>query len=356
MFMFHSPVKRYAPWFLVLVAVALSVYTHMGVFDQFIAPTYGNTGIHQASAREMVETGAYPLQNDFSYGGGMPNLYVPIYRFLLAQLVSLGGLDFDTAQRWAVMLFAVALALGFYFLGSSFGKWQGVAAAFLASVPPELLVYTIRPLPQGLGLVMLAFAFALVLRNNWSAVLAGILVALVHQEAAVFFAVAVFAYFVAAKAYDRFCRTDTPSAMMALYAWFATTATYFLWHFFVLGNFNVFDLAQFKHHEGAKVTVAMLQDKTGTVLFVLGAIGAFFVLIELWRLFKQKKPAALQVFAFSVLAVGLFAILNDLVGIGVFMDRFIVYLQFPLILLAAHGLVRAAFLFLPELDASGHSG
>ncbi|MDP2717915.1 MAG: hypothetical protein Q8P02_04180, partial [Candidatus Micrarchaeota archaeon] len=325
--------------FFLLAAVALSVFTHAGVWDSYLAPTYGNTGIHQANARELVETGAYPLDNDFSYGGGIPNLYVPIYRFALAQL-AMAGLDFDFAQRLIVMLFALALPIGFFVFASAFGQWQGVAAAFLASLPAELLIYTIRPLPQAMGLVMLAFAFGFIAKNHWAAIATGVLIALTHQEAAVFFAMGAFAYGISAKAYDYWRKTESQNAMLALYAWAATTATYFLWNYFTLGHFNVFALAQFQHHEGAVVTLSMLAEKTGLLVLALSAIGLLFALLEMRKAILQKKPACIRVLGIAVLLVGIFAIKNDLVGISVFMDRFIVFLQFPLILFAAHGTVQ----------------
>lgn len=328
---------------LLVAAVLASAWAHAGVFDAFLAPTYGNTGIHQANARELVETGYYPFQNDFSYGGGVPNLYVPIYRFALAQLVVLTGLDFDTAQRWMVMLFAFALPLAFFAFGSAFGTWVGVAAAFLASAPGELLIYTIRPLPQGLGLVLLALALGLVFFASRWAVLAGVLVALVHQEAAVFFAFAAFACAIASKVHDFLLKVDSSRFFWtSLSAWFATTATYFLWNFLIMGDFNVFGLAQFKHREGGPVSQDLLVDKTGWLLLVLAVVGLVVCLWHVWQAFSRNnsRSVVLQAFLLALLAVGLFAIKNDAVGIGVFMDRFIVYLQFPLILLAAFGLVQ----------------
>ncbi len=330
---------------LVVVAMLASVYAHAGVFDAFLAPTYGNTGIHQANARELVETGHYPFQDDFSYGGGIPNLYVPLYRFALAQLVVMTGLDFDAAQRWMVMLFALALPLCFFAFGSAFGSWVGVASAFLASLPAELLIYTIRPLPQGLGLVLLALAFGFLLHNSRWAVFLGVLIALVHQEAAVFFAVAAFAFAVAAKVHDGLLKTDSAGSFwVCVWAWAATTATYFLWNFLILGHFNVFQLAQFQHREGGPVSVALLVDKSGHVLLALALVGIVSCLWLAYRSLARKvaEPYSLQAaLMLSLLCVGLFAIKNDAVGIGVFMDRFIVYLQVGLVVLAALGLVRA---------------
>ncbi|MBI2445839.1 hypothetical protein HYV43_05615 [Candidatus Micrarchaeota archaeon] len=328
---------------LVVVAVLASVWAHAGVFDAFLAPTYGNTGIHQANARELVETGHYPFQNDFSYGGGIPNLYVPIYRFALAQLVVLSGFDFDLAQRVMVLLFALALPLAFFAFGSSFGTWTGIASAFLASAPSELLIYTIRPLPQGMGLVLLALVFGLLFAASRWAVLGGVLVALVHQEAAVFLALTAFAFAAASKIHDVLLKTDSSRVFWtALWTWAATTGTYFLWNFLILGHFNVFELAQFKHREGGPVSPDLLLDKTGWLVLGLAAVGLLIVLWHVWQALRREnpRPVLLQGLLLALVAVGLFAIKNDALGIGVFMDRFIVYLQFALIILAAFGLVQ----------------
>ncbi len=330
---------------LIVLAVLVSVWAHAGVFDAFLAPTYGNTGIHQANARELVETGYYPFQDDFSYGGGIPNLYVPIYRFALAQLVVLSGFDFDVAQRVMVLLFALALPLAFFAFGSVFGTWVGIAAAFLASAPSELLIYTIRPLPQGMGLVLLALTFGLMFAASRWAVLAGVLVALVHQEAAVFLALSAFACAAASKVHDYLLKQDSSRVFWAALAtWAATTATYFLWNFLILGHFNVFELAQFKHREGGPVSPDLLLDKTGWLVLGLAAVGLLLCLLYAWQALRRKHPrrVLMPALLLAVLAVGLFAIKNDALGIGVFMDRFIVYLQFPLIALAALGLVTVA--------------
>ena len=147
---------------LVLLAVGLllSLYTHSMVYQEWHMPTYGNTMIHVASARHLVEHGYYPLENDYSYGGGVPNLYVPVYRFSLAEAVFLTGADYDAISRLFVMVFALLVPLGFFLLArQAFGEWAGVAAAFLASLVPELLIYTVRPLPQAMGLALLPIAF-----------------------------------------------------------------------------------------------------------------------------------------------------------------------------------------------------
>ena len=45
------------PLAFLLAAVALSLYGHSMVFNEWVMPTYGNTMIHVASARHAIETG-----------------------------------------------------------------------------------------------------------------------------------------------------------------------------------------------------------------------------------------------------------------------------------------------------------
>ncbi|OIO28870.1 hypothetical protein COX86_02435 [Candidatus Micrarchaeota archaeon CG_4_10_14_0_2_um_filter_60_11] len=331
------------PLLLLLAAVALSLWTHSMVFNEFVMPTYGNTMIHVASSRELVETGQYPFADDYSYGGGQPNLYVPVYRFAYAEAVMLTGLPFDLVGRLFVMLFAILLPLGFFVLCRElWGEWPAAAAALLASAVPELLIYTVRPLPQALGLALLPIAFYLIIKNNRIAALAATaLVVLTHQEAGVFLVGCAFAFFalkllqaLAAKAEKRKLALDAP-AKLAFACWLAGVAVYFGWHFFITGNLDVFGLAQFQNHEGGKVTADLLATKAGRAVLLLGALGAVAALVRVVR--KPFEPLNAEYFALACAGAGLFACFNDLVGIGVFMDRFIVFLGVALIPLAALG-------------------
>ncbi|MFH0835517.1 MAG: hypothetical protein V1881_04190, partial [Candidatus Micrarchaeota archaeon] len=324
---------------LLLAAIALSVYTHSMVFSEWHMPTYGNTMIHVASARHLVEHGYYPLENDYSFGGGAPNLYVPAYRFTLAEAVFLTGADYDVISRLFVVVFALLLPLGFFLLAqAAFGDWEGIAAAFLASFVPDMLAYTARPLPQGLGLALLPIAFYLLLKGTrLQAMCASLVIVLVNQEVGAFFvgAAAAFFAFRAAEGYlSRRAPIIDEKAETALYCALAGVLTYVAWHFFVMGNLGVFGLVQFSYHEGDVVDFPLLLATTGSTVLALSVIGLAWLA---WGLREKRGDAELLVLA--IVAVGLFAIKNDLLGIRVFMDRFIVFLDIGLIVLAALGLV-----------------
>ncbi|MFH0835688.1 MAG: hypothetical protein V1834_00825 [Candidatus Micrarchaeota archaeon] len=332
--------KKYVP-LLLFAAIAFSVYAHWMVFNEFYRPTYGNTNIHTASEKHLIEHGYYPIQNDYSYGGGEPNLYVPLYRFNAANFMVLTGFDFDFGNRLIVILFALLLPLGFFLLGRELaGDWAGVMAAFLASLPAELLIYTVRPLPQALGLALLPIALYLMLKKEWlAALIASAGVVLVHQEAGVFLVGVAFATGVGKIIIDYWNENKLVAsdlAKIALACWLVGTAAYFGWHFFVTGNVNVFELAQFQHHEGGVITQESFFTKTG---YLIPALSVFGIIGLLWALLSKKLDDA-GLLVLSALAVGVFATQNHLVGINVFMDRFLVFVQIPLIAAAAYGFLK----------------
>ncbi|HIH19684.1 TPA: hypothetical protein HA244_00255 [Candidatus Micrarchaeota archaeon] len=327
------------------IAIALSLFSHWMVWSEWYYPTYGNTNIHVAFAQNILQHGTYPLE-DFSYGGGIPALYVPGYRVLLAGTAFIAG-NIDLAQRLLVMLFAVLLPLGFFLLGRElFGDYAGIAAAFLASLPTELIVYTVRPLPQALGLALLPFAFYAIAVNKRNAAFAlTAAIALVHQEAIAFLVSAAFAYATISFAHDvaktRKISMPKESAWTALLCWALGVAVYFAWHFIATGNPNVFGLAQFSNHEGAVVELGYFIEKTGVVTAGLSALGALFLILAI-ATDKSKRNLSRQLFIAAMALTGLLFTKNELFGIRVFMDRFLVFWQIPLVLLAAFAMVKTA--------------
>lgn len=106
------------------VALVLSLYAHSMVFNEYYYPTFGNTNIHVASENHLIQHGFYPLEDDYSYGGGVPNLYVPAYRFFVAQTIFLTGLSFDEINRLIVILFAILLPIGYYLMAKKLSVKQ----------------------------------------------------------------------------------------------------------------------------------------------------------------------------------------------------------------------------------------
>jgi hypothetical protein len=338
-----------------LAAVGVSLYSHSLVFKEFIMPTYGNTMVHAASIRNVIETGDYPMQ-DYSYGGTARNLYVPIYRMAVACIVLLTGFSIDLASRLFVSLIAVILPLAFYALGERIFPKSGLFAAFFVSLPAEYLIYTVRPLPQAFGLALLPIAFAAILGGEKKlAALLSLAIALVHQEAAVFLAVGAFAFAIAESFFfavgGKKSDQSERVAVSAALSWFACTFGYLGWHYFIMGNFNFWELAQFKYHEGAPLLLDSAFQKTGFVVTALSAIGLLFACVKFAFPGKEEESGnGIQaVFLLSLLAVSIAFVKNDAISeffkpllgftIHAFMDRFLVYLQIPLVLLAGLGAV-----------------
>ncbi|MFH1257369.1 MAG: hypothetical protein ABIG96_01935 [Candidatus Micrarchaeota archaeon] len=415
---------------LLLAAIAFSVFTHWMVMREWHMPTYGNTMIHVASARHTIEYQQYPLE-DYSYGGGIPNLYVPFYRMLVASFAILTGFSLDLTSRILVLIFAILLPLGFYLLGRKlFGETVGMLSAFLSVLPGELLIYTVRPLPQAYGLVLLPFAFHAYYKRDWLlSVFLTFAIALIHQEAIAFLVGGIGMYFgfiilhmiwkvLISQPFD--AAKHSQILKISFFIIIFALATYLLWQFVMIGHFNIFELAQFKNHEGNTTSMDLYLLKTGVLVstfsliglfvcaaifvrfgirdlqiseelrnalvtflvFLLAAFGSYFVLnnfslsrnvslvsisfpfflgplegmeiaaISLFagvvavlmvkgfdhsKFYKSNSSSA-YLFLFALFAAGFFAVKNDAIGLRVFMDRFLVYLQQPLVVLAALGI------------------
>lgn len=336
--------KKYIITVCVLAAVALSFYTHALVFREWHMPTYGNTMIHVANARHLVEHGYYPLENDYSYGGGIPNIYVPVYRFLAAELVTLTGLSFDLISRIIVLMFAALVPLAFYSLGKAlFNDYVGVFAAFFASLVPELLIYTVRPLPQGLGLALLPIGYYFLFKQKkWQTLVFAALICLTHQEAGFVYAAGVFAVFAALVIVESIKARKlvlSKLAFLALSAWFVTVVVYLGWQFVSYGDPDIFKLAQFTQHEGGSVSLDLLYSKTGKVVSALSIIGFIALLAVGLRKLAQRNEVEKEAFVLALFLAGIILIKNELIGLRVFMDRFIVFLDQTLIITAAFAVV-----------------
>lgn len=347
-----------------IVALAVAVYAHSGVLRPGWMPTFGNSFIHIASERETLETGHYPM-NDFSYGGNVPNLYVPGYRMFIAEFSALTGLDPTYSSQLAVMFYALLLAGGFFLLARAlWGDIAGLFAAFFASLSPELLIYNIRPLPQSLGMSLIPVTLWLLVTNRTkAALLCTLFLSLVHQESAVFLAGVIAAYAAvlliwrARSLPDLRKRLGLPQIRLAAACFGIAVATYFLWHFFVMGNFAITDIAQFRYHESGdqvqwftcqyadgikgcttvadfftKVYGSPMFDRLGNVNSVLAFAG---VPILAWLLIRRRTRAIAALFGLAFFGAALLAVENNLLGFAAFTDRFVAYMAEPVALLAA---------------------
>ncbi|MEW5956072.1 MAG: hypothetical protein AB1626_06090, partial [Candidatus Micrarchaeota archaeon] len=329
---------------LLAAAVALSLYTHSIVLKEFYMPTYGNTGIHAAPIREFVETGFYSKEDHFSYGGGIPSTYVPFYRMGLASFVMLTGVSVEASSRLWVMVVAALLPLGFYLLGKKvFGPEAGLFAAFFSVVPGELIIYTVRPLPQALAMALVPIALYLVLERKWLASIAlTFFTIMTHQEAALYlvavqFGLAALVFlerawlFVFKRPESVEARERKQAAMLAFACWGVGVASYFAWHFLVTGTTDFLSMNQFLLHEGTAVGFNEVAGQLGSALPWLAAAGAAVIAL---RAAAKGWPSAGELLAASAVISGIVLVKNELIGLNVLMQRFIAFLDQGIVLLA----------------------
>jgi len=332
---------------LLAAAVALSLWTHSLVLKNFYMPTYGNTGIHAAPIREFVETGVYAKEDHFSYGGGIPSTYVPFYRMGVGAFVILSGVSVEASSRLWVMIVAALVPLGFYLLGKkAFGTEAGLFAAFFSVLPGDLLVYTIRPLPQALAMALIPIALYLVLERKWLASIAlTFFTIMTHQEAALYlvavqfgFAALVFveqAWLYATKQVQGVeAKERKDIAALAFVCWGVGVASYFGWHFVVTGGTDFLSMNQFVLHEGTAVGFNDVFGQLGTALPWLAAAGAAVIAL---RAAAKGWPAPGELIAASAVISGIVLVKNELIGLNVLMQRFIAFLDQGIVLMAAVG-------------------
>ncbi|MFH1750528.1 MAG: hypothetical protein ABH863_02520 [Candidatus Micrarchaeota archaeon] len=322
-------ISRHKVAFLLLIAILLSLHTHWMVLREWHMPTYGNTMIHVASARHVIETGDYPLI-DYSYGGGIPNLYVPAYRILVAVFVLLTGLTLDEASRLLVLIFSVMVPIGFFILGRKmFGTNVGLLAAFACVLPGEFLIYTVRPLPQAMGLALLPIAFhAFYTRNLRVALLTALAITLIHQEAAAFLVGGLCVYFgfvilhmiwrvLISKEFNMEKHSHLLKHLLAGIAF--SLFVYLAWQSLIVGHINFFELAQFKNHEGNVVSMDSYLLKTGSLVSTFCLAGLFlcvayfvkYLLKEFSAIPDDVRPGLRSFFTFLFAAFGSYLVLNN---------------------------------------------
>ena len=172
-----------------------------------------------------------------------------------------------------------------------------------------------------------------------------------------FFAGGAFAYGAAGAALN-FARREKIDKrfILSLACWLVAVVTYLAWHFSMTGTIAFWELAQFKHHEGNVMEFGALMEKTGWVAPVLGVLGAIIAAAILFAKAAKTRQDAVEgsaagnaagnaardaaLFGLVLFAAGIVLVKNDLVGLRVFMDRFLVYLQQPMLLLAGLGAAK----------------
>ena len=282
----------------------------------FVHPTYGNTMYHTGMIRLIAATGHMPVY-DLSYGGFTRSFYVPAYRLFVASLSMLSNTDPIVAAALFVVAMGIVATIAAYLLGRELGGVPvGIAAAFLFVLSPELTIYTIRAFPEVLGIPLFVLTLYFLHRGNLGmTALSAVLTTLSHQTTAVVLGAVLLAY--AAVKRDR-------TAAVAL---LASVGSYGLWQAYALGSLDIFSMRQIALRENGVVNWSDM-----------GRVGIWAVLLAplgLIRLFRDwKKHLLLLCFA----GVSLLLTKNDMLGIGIFTDRFFTFFALSVLVIAAFGL------------------
>ena len=336
--------------YVVIVALFILFLSYrLNVLGGYVIPTYGNTMYHVGIERLTLETGHYPTQ-ELSYNGGFPNFYVPAYRLLIVSQAAFTGIDPMVMSglmtiALAIAVFGVIYAFSKQLLGAS----AAVCALFFLTLSPDITIFTIRALPELLGLVMFPLTLFFVMKNRKEgpfqfngyvalSVIAAAVTALTHQITLLILALVLAVYALTQiKNRNEFLKAIVPLV--------ASIAVYGLWQVYSLHTLSILGLSQVRYHEGTPVdffasafTVGFF-DRAGLLVVPFAAIGLVWLEIK-----KVEKRFLL----YSWVIATLLLTKNDLLGIHIFMDRFLTFFVESLIIAGGVG----AFAVLQFLDAS----
>jgi len=333
----------------VVIAALLILFLsyRLNVLGGYVIPTYGNTMYHVGIERLTLDTGHYPTQ-ELSYNGGFPNFYVPAYRLLIVSQSAFTGID--PMVMSGLMTLALALAVFgvvYAFSKQLVGASAAVCALFFLTLSPGITIFTIRALPELLGLVMFPLTLIFILKNGTEgpfrfngyvalSIIAAAVTALTHQITLLVLALVLAIYALTQiKNKNEFLK--------AIFPLVAVIAVYGLWQVYSLHTLSILAIAQVKYHEGtavdwfASASRVGFFDQTGLLVLPFAAIG--FVWLE-----RNKVEKRFLVYSWVIATLLLTK--NDLLGIDIFMDRFLTFFIESLIVVGGIG----AFAVLQFLD------
>jgi hypothetical protein len=304
-------VKKY--WFVValVLIVLVALWYRMGVINSYIIPTYGNTMYHVGMERETILTQHYP-NYELSYGGGFPNFYVPAYRLLISSMSVATGIDPMVMSGLMTITLALFILLAMFIVAYrlSDNLYVSLFAAFFFIMSPEITIFTMRSLPELLGLFMVPFTLYFVIRKNWiMAVIGAAITALTHQMTlatlvAVLGLYTVFLFIQAGRAYMKKEKTGEKlkEALLCLAPILSACITYAIWQMYSLGTLSLMSTAQMVNHEGNTVDLPLLL-RTGVFVLPFFVIGLVFIVSTFWDSLKgNKMTEAKGVYGYSITA------------------------------------------------------
>ena len=271
---------------------------------------------HTGIIRIITETGLMPVY-DLSYGGLTRSFYVPAYRLFVASLSVLSNTDPIIASGLAVIAFSTLAIVAAYLLGKELGgEWAGFFSALLFTISPEIMIYTIRPFPEVLGIPLFLLALYFISKKDRNmAILASVLIALTHQATAV------------ALGSVLLVRALTSRDKNAAISLACAALAYAVWQGVSLGSINIMGMNQIMFREGSRVGL-MHVDRIGWFALFFGVLGIPHVLS------KMKKYGLLLSFLVATVILAN----NELLGIGIFSDRFFTFFAIAVVFVAGIGM------------------
>jgi|GEM_PF-218358 len=359
-------IKKY--WFMatLILIICVALWYRGDVINNFIIPTYGNTMYHVGVERETIQTGYYP-QTEISYGGGFPNFYVPAYRLLIVSMSVATGIDPMVMSGLMTILLSVFIILVMFTVAYRLSNnlYVGLFTAFFFLMSPDITIYTIRPLPEVLGLFMVPFTLYFVLQKNWLIAAVGALItALTHQMTLLVLVSVIglyllFQLIVAAWSFykDRQDRENYMGPIRTVLGCLApiivACLTYGLWLMYTMGTLDILGIAQVVNHEGNQVDLPLFL-RTGVFVLFFFVIGILFVCMR-WQSSQKAIPdnkeyglsisrdSALLIIAWTIATLML--TFNDKLLFGNkflifpnFMDRYLTFFVQIAIILAGFGM------------------
>jgi hypothetical protein len=332
----------------IIALFGLFVSYRLNVLQGYVIPTYGNTLFHVGIERLTIESGHYPTQ-ELSYNGGFPNFYVPAYRLLVASQSLFSRIDPMVMSGLLTITLAIAVFGVIYaFTKQLVHASAAVCALFFLTLSPEITIFTIRALPELLGLFMLPLTLFFILANRTGgpfqlnayvvlSVIAAAVTALTHQITLLTLALVLAAYALTQiKNKNEFLKAFVPLLTVVV--------VYALWQVYTLHTVSILGLSQVKYHEGTPVDFLASEfrvgffERAGVLLLPFAAIGLAWL---------ERNRTNKRFLLYSWIIASLLLTKNDLLGIGIFMDRFLTFFVESLIVAGGIG----AFAVLQFLDA-----
>jgi hypothetical protein len=258
---------------------------------------------HVGVERLVVNTQHYPTQ-EISYGGGFPNFYVPAYRLLIASMSIVTGIDVMAMSGLMTIFLAIMVMLVMFAVAYRLtdNLYVALFTAFFFIMSPDLTIYTIRPLPELLGLFLVPFTLYFVIKGNWLFAIAGaIITALTHQMTllVLFSVLVLYAILQLIRAGLLYRKNrehrdvymkPVKTALLSLAPAVVCCIAYGLWLMYSMGTVNIMGIAQVVNHEGNTITPALFLTM-GIFVIIFSVIGMVFILVRVSKAWPAPVPA-----------------------------------------------------------------